>query len=63
MLEEDLKSSILDKISQIFGNDEALEPTGFLIKNWTQEKFIDGGTVCFPGKQNFLLKFIRAKVM
>jgi len=46
--EEDLKVAILDQLSLIFG-EWALEPTGVLIRNWTNEKFIEGGTVCFPG--------------
>jgi len=46
--EEDLKVAILDQLSLIFG-EWALEPTGVLIRNWTNEKFIEGGTICFPG--------------
>ena len=44
---EDLKSAILDKLSTIFGS-KALEPTSFEVKNWMDEKFIGGGTVCYP---------------
>jgi len=46
--EGDLKVAILDQLSIIFG-DWALEPTGVLIRNWSNEKFIEGGTICFPG--------------
>ena len=45
--ENDLKVAILDKLSLIF-DEWALEPTGFLLKNWLDEKFIEGGTICFP---------------
>jgi monoamine oxidase len=46
--EEDLKVAILDQLSVIFGGSWALEPTGMVIKNWQDEPFIAGGTVCFP---------------
>ena len=45
---EDFKSTVLDKLSTIFGS-KALEPTSFEVKNWMEEKFIGGGTVCHPG--------------
>ena len=44
----DFKSAILEKLSTLFGS-KALEPTNFEVKNWMDEKFIGGGTVCHPG--------------
>ena len=46
--DSDLKASILDQISVIFGS-WALEPTGIILKVWQAQPFIEGGSVCFPG--------------
>ena len=42
-----LKNAILENLSTFFGT-WAREPSGFILKDWQDEPFIGGATVCIP---------------
>ena len=44
---EALKSNILENLSRYFGT-WVREPAGFFVKDWSEERFLGGGSVCVP---------------
>ena len=44
---EALRNAILENLSRYFGT-WVREPAGFFIKNWSDEPFLEGGSVCAP---------------
>ena len=44
---EALKSTILENLSRYFGT-WVREPAGFFVKDWSEERFLGGGSVCVP---------------
>ena len=44
---EALQSAILENLSKYFGT-WVREPVGFFVKNWADETFVGGGSVCIP---------------